>query len=286
MGWRNAIVRIGAAIATVLTVCCCGTDPAPSAAPPPGLSVSLQQWRSDVPVHRLQVAVRNDTATPVFFQDVRLVSGSFQEMPAQPVNSTLGRTPRTDLPIPYGAARCDPRRIPPVKPAVVLARLRVAGGPLHEVMFAIPHPDPLLGQLLRTECGEFMLRQSIQVAFGDTWTRTGGRLTGGIRILRKGGTAPVTVEDIGGTTHYDLKPASGERRPVAVIPGPSTTWEIPVVVTPSRCDPHAMGEAKQAFLFPVWASVGGAQTYRVIVVPDEPSQRLFQSFATAACGLT
>jgi hypothetical protein len=270
----------------MLSACCCGPAPEPSTAPPPGVSVSLQQWRSDVPVHRLQVAVRNDTDTPVFFQDVRLLGDSFQALPAEPVNTTLGRTPRTDLSIPYGPARCEPARIPDVRPAVVLARVRIGNGPVHEVRWAIPHPDPLLRQLVMTECGEFLLRQSLDVAFGDEWTRSGRRLMGVIRIRSKAATAPVTVEDIGGTTHYDLAPASGKRHPVAVIPPAAGARELPVVLTPSRCDPHAMGEAKQAFLFPLWASLDGRQTYRLIVVPPPRVQEVFQTHATEVCGFS
>ncbi|GII54039.1 hypothetical protein Pth03_24280 [Planotetraspora thailandica] len=286
MGRGVRIAGLWPAVAVALAVSACGPRPgpttAPSTVPPPGVSVSVQQWRSDVPVHRLQIAARNDTATPVYFQDVQLSTASFQVLPPQRVDTTLGRTPRTDFSIPYGTARCDRDRIPQVSPAVVIAHLRVGDGPLREVRFAVPHPDPILSGLLTTECGEFILRESVGVAFGDSWDRVGKELHGVIRVEPKNAAGPVTVDDVAGTTHYDLKPASGKTRPVTVVrSGPA---EIPVVVTPTRCDPHAFGEAKQAFLFSLWASAGGGATYRIVLTPSQEAQRLFQSYAADVCG--
>ncbi|MEV7802386.1 hypothetical protein AB0O28_05505 [Microbispora sp. NPDC088329] len=277
--WRRFSL-LAAAVVAVVTAAGCGDGAEPPAEPPPGVSVSLQQNRSDVPVHKMQVAVRNDTATPVYFKDVRLLTDSFRETPPQPVDTVLGRTPRTDFPISYGAARCASTRIPDVEPATVVAHVSVGKGPLHEVRWRVPHPDPLLRQLVNTECGEFLLKQSIDVTFGAGWTRSGRELRGALRVGLKTGAGPVTIQDIAGTTHYDLRPASGERKPVAVLTG---TRDLPVVVTPSRCDRHAMGEAKQAFLFSLWASAAGTQTYRLIVVPDQPTQRLFESYITEVC---
>ncbi|GAB3165418.1 hypothetical protein [Microbispora hainanensis] len=277
--WRRFSL-LAATVVAAATAVGCGADAGPSAEPPPGVSVSLQQNRSDVPAHKMQVAVRNDTATPVYFKDVRLLTDSFQETPPQPVDTVLGRTPRTDFPISYGAARCAPTRIPDAEPATVVAHIAVGKGPLHEVRWRIPHPDPLLRQLVNIECGEFLLRRSIDVTFGPAWTRSGRQLRGALRVDLKAGAGQVTIEDIAGTTHYDLRPASGEPKPVAVLTG---TRDLPVVVTPSRCDRHAMGEAKQAYLFSLWASAGGTQTYRLIVVPDQRTQRLFESYAMEVC---
>ncbi|WP_204043036.1 hypothetical protein [Acrocarpospora phusangensis] len=241
--------------------------------------------RSDVPVHRVRVAVTNTTTTPVYFSELQVLSDSFEPMPPKRVDMALGRTVRTDFPVPYGPARCDPKTIPAPKPAVIVAKLRVGDEPLREVRYPVPAGDPLLARLVRTECAQFILKQAIEVSFGSEWTREGDSLRGVLSVVRKGGGGePVTVDDVGATTHFDLKPASGKRKPIAVLTGASL--EIPVLVTSSRCDPHAFAEAKQAYLFPLWGTPPGVgETYTMEVVPPKPVQERFWDYAVDLCGL-
>jgi hypothetical protein len=235
--------------------------------------------------HSLEVAVRNDTTTPVYFSDVQLVSASFATLPPQKVDTTLGQTPRTDFPIPYGEARCDPVKIPAVAPATVVAHLRVGTEPLREVRFAIPHPDPLLSQFVKAECGAFIVRQSADVTFGDSWERAGKALQGVVVVTRGSGDEAVTIQDLGGTTHYNVVPLSGRHRPVIVLRPGESRVEIPVRVTPARCDPHAFAEAKQAYLFPVWMAKGDGETHTIISTPSKETQDVFLKYARDVCGV-
>ncbi|MEV1178030.1 hypothetical protein, partial [Nonomuraea sp. NPDC049784] len=61
--------------------------------------------------------------------------------------------------------------------------------------------------------------------------------------------------------------------------------EVPITLTPGRCDPHAFAEAKKAFLFPVRASIDGGQERVVIVVPPKPLQDRLITYALKTCGL-
>ncbi|GAA0412944.1 hypothetical protein GCM10010160_46480 [Acrocarpospora corrugata] len=237
-----------------------------------------------MPVHRLQVAVANTGTVPLFFEELQLQTESFQTMPPRRVDMPLGRTPRTDLPIPYGPARCDPTTIPAPKPAVVVAKLRVGDEPAREVRFPIPATDPLLAQLVRTECAAFILAQTVDVAFGTAWTRDGDRLRGALLVTRRRGSGPVSVDDLVGTTHYRLEPVSGKRKPVDVLTGASL--EIPVLITPTRCDPHAFAESKQAYLFTVrGTATPGGESYNMTVVPPEAVQLKFLDYAVDVCDL-
>jgi hypothetical protein len=245
------------------------------------VSVSLAQWRSDEPVHAMQVAVRNTTGTPVYFADVQLVTPSFKTLPPEKADTTIKRTERTDLRIPYGAANCTPQRLPEVRPATVVAHLRTGSEPLRKVVFPVPHPDPLLARLLRDECSEFLIKQAVSIEFGPEWKLSGKAMRGELVVTRRGpGTVKLT--DMGGTTHYVVTP---EHRPLGVLEAAGQRLEAPVALTPGRCDPHAFAEAKKAFLFPVRASIDGGEERVVIVVPPKPLQDRLIAYAMEQCGL-
>lgn len=268
---------------------CGGSSPtgaAPAAGPPPGVSVSLAQWRSDEPLHAMQVAVRNTTATPIYFADVQLVTPSFATLPPQKADITIKKTDRTDIPLRYGRAVCLPRGLPGVRPATVVAHVRTGGDPtLRKVAFPVPHPDPLLARLLRDECSEHLVRQAADITFGPTWTRDGTVMRTTLTLTRRGG-GTVAVHAIGGTTHYIATPATGPgTTPLLRLGAADRTAHVPVEITPGRCDPHAFAEAKKAFLFPVRASVDGGEERVVIVTPPQPVQDRLIRYALDVCGL-
>jgi hypothetical protein len=264
----------------------CGGDsvPPPDAAPPPGVSVSLAQWRSDEPAHRMQVAVRNTSETPVHFTDVQLVTPSFTTLAPQNVEITVKKTERTDLPIPFGKANCTPGRLPGVQPATVVAHVRVgAEQEPRKVVFEIPHPDPLLTRLLRDECSEHLIKLAADIAFGPEWKRVGDAMHGTLVLTRRGEGA-VTVHRIDGTTHYIAAPVT-EGDPIAELDAAAPGITAEIRLTPGRCDPHAFAEAKKAFLFPVRASVDGGEQRVVIVSPPKDVQDRLIHYALDVCGL-
>ncbi|SEL28395.1 hypothetical protein SAMN05660976_02206 [Nonomuraea pusilla] len=280
------VKRFTVALVMVALLTGCGSPEQPSAPsdhPPPGVSVSLAQWRSDEPAHALEVAVRNTSDTPVYFADLQLVTASFKTLPPQKADSVIKRTERTDLRIPFGPAVCTPQRLPDLRPATVVARVRTGSEPLRTVVFPVAHPDPLLAKLLRDECSEFLVRQAVDIAFGQDWTESGGAMRGSLVLTRR---APgtVTLEEMGGTTHYMVEPEHAGR-PLAVMDASVPTMRVPIALTPARCDAHAFAEAKKAFLFPVRAAIDGGQVRVVTVVPPEPLQGRLIQYALRACGL-
>ncbi|KAB8189949.1 hypothetical protein FH608_036345 [Nonomuraea phyllanthi] len=276
-----------ALVAAVLAAGCGPSGPPaqpsaePSSRPPAGVSVSLAQWRSDETAHALEVAVRNTTRTPVHFVDVQLVTPSFRTLPPRRVDATISTTERTDLQIPYGPAACTPERLPEVRPATVVAHVSTGGQAPRRVVFDVPHPDPLLARLLRDECSEFLIKEAADIAFGPGWTESGKAMHGNLVITRRGD-GEVTLNDMGGTTHYIVTPG---HRPLGVLAAGRQRLEVPITLTPGRCDPHAFAEAKKAFQFPVRAAVDGGQERVVIVVPPKPLQDRLTAYALKTCGL-
>ncbi|WP_143043662.1 hypothetical protein [Nonomuraea jiangxiensis] len=232
-------------------------------------------------MHELQVAVRNTSETPVYFADVQLVTPSFKTLPAQRADAVIKKTERTDLPIRYGPANCSPRGLPEVSPATVVAHVRTGSEQPYKVVFQVPHPDPLLARLLRDECSEYLIKQAVSLEFGPTWTESGKVMRGDLVVTRRG-PGEVTVTDMGGTTHYIVTP---EHRPLGSLAADQERLELPVELTPGRCDPHAFAEAKKAFLFPVRARIDGGEERVVIVVPPKPLQDRLIEYALRVCGL-
>lgn len=264
----------------------CGASEAPAAPPPDppaGVSVSLAQWRSDEPVHAIEVAVTNTTDTPVYFSDVQLVTPSFKTLPPKRADALLKRTPRTDLQIPYGAANCSPKGLPTLQPATVVAHLRTGSEPLRRVVFKVPHPDPLLTRLLRDECSAFLIKEAADIEFGADWTQAGKVMRGSLVLTRRG-TGVVAVHDVGGTTHYIATPVK-KSKPLATLDAGAQRAEVALELTPGRCDPHAFAEGKKAFLFPVRATIDGGEERVVIVVPPKPLQERLTAYALKTCGL-
>ncbi len=277
-------LALSAAVAVALAGCGAADKGAEPAAPPPdGVSVSLAQWRSDEPVHALQIAVRNTTTTPVYFADVQLVTASFKTLPPQSADATIRRTERTDLPITYGEANCSPSGLPQAQPATVVARVRTGDGPLRKVVFPVPHPDPLLSRLLRDECSAFLVKQAATLSFGPDWKQDGEVMRGSLVLTRRG-TGAVSVASVEGTTHYMVTPGV-KRRPLVTLEAGEQRAEAPIALSPGRCDPHAFAEAKKAFLFPVRASVDGGEERVVIVEPPKPLQERLIDYALRICGL-
>ncbi|WP_052424209.1 hypothetical protein [Nonomuraea candida] len=202
-------------------------------------------------------------------------------MPPQRADAVIGKTERTDLPIPYGAANCLPQGLPEVGPATVVAHVGGGSAPPRKVVFRVPHPDPLLARLLRDECSEFLIKQAAGIEFGPEWKESGKVMRGNLVVTRRG-PGTVTLNEMGGTTHY-IVTAGG--RPLGTLAAGAQRLEVPVELTPGRCDPHAFAEAKKAFLFPVRAAIDGGEERVVIVTPPQPLQHRLIAYAMRACGL-
>lgn len=277
-------MRAGIAALAAVTALSVVAGCAAETTPPDGISVTVEQWRGSEVLHQLEIAVHNDTGKPVYVADVQLVTDSFEVLPPKRVGRELRPSPRIDLRIPYGKARCRPDRVPEVSPATVIAHMRAGDEDLREVRFELPHPDPLLAKLLRAECEEYLVRQTADFRFVDGWKQSDGWLLGTLVVSRRGGDRPVTVHAIGGSTHYFVRPER-QREPVTVLTEAAAEQKIPVRIRPSRCDPHAFADAKKAFIFAVWASVGDGEKLYVSFTPPKRTRQLLLDFAVEECGL-
>lgn len=275
--------RVAALIALAMLMTACGSSP-PSKTPPQGLTVSLTQGRSDMPKHILTVLMANSAAAPVWVSDVRLVSPSFKTLAFERMDTYIKGVP-VALRIPYGEAVCSADAVPALRPSTVVAHVRTGDEAPREVSWALPQTERLLGKLLKEECEAFLIKQVVDIGFGTEWTEKEKVLHGTVIVARRSGDQPVTIKELLGNVHYKLEAAPTE------LAAGTQRVEIPVRITPERCDPHAFAEAKIAMLFNARVALGGGEPRYLVFRSDTvntPGGRLDQlilTYARKTCGL-
>ncbi|MBP2369025.1 hypothetical protein [Pseudonocardia parietis] len=235
-----------------------------------GLSGTVVQYRSDVAARVLTVRLR--AGAPVTVDRLELRPAGFAPSPPVTPGVVLGAGTTSDVRVPLGAPDCS------AEPAGSTA-LVTAGGVESVVVLADEYGA--VGALQRAECAERAVRDRAAVTFDPVWTRTGERLLGTLRLHRRAGDEPVTVTELGGTTIFGLRPAAGHTLPLTLAPAASDAV-LPVEVTATRCDPHALAESKRATAFVVAAVPGGGEPARLTVTPDDGGSLLV--FAADSCG--
>lgn len=261
----------GAALAGLLAGLLAGCASAP---PPDRLTVSLGQSRDNENRHLLQVVLANDADAPLDVVRLQLRSPGYSEV-APTVRSDAVRPGRQiAFPVEYGRADC--RRGGPGPTSVVVGR-RTADG-LVDVRLPVPDDDPLLPRLHRRECDLARLAEAVQVAFTPGWQRVGDTAVGELVLRRDPGAAPVELQTLEGTVVFTLRTPTP--LPQALE---ATRTVLPVVVTVSRCDFHALIESKRSFDFPWVSSLDGAEPLTSTVRPEPADQALLQQLLGDVC---
>jgi hypothetical protein len=282
MRWRPAAVGLAAILlgvgAGVGIKALRGANERP-AGPALTLHATAEQWRTDEVDRAIAVALHNDGPVPVRLSRVELVLPSFTGGPPSVEDVLLPATGlRVDVSIPYGTGKCpDVNATAPVAApaeAIVDARLD-SGGPTTRMRLSLPYPNVLLNRILRDECVQQRLNRSVVLSFGPWRPRPDGVLDGTL-ILTAGPdrNADVSLVELSGSIHTDVKPVGdAARSPLITLPATAASVQLPVTANASRCDPHAIAEAKKPFEFPAFLSVGGAPKLAT-TVPITETDRL------------
>ncbi|SDR11720.1 hypothetical protein [Thermostaphylospora chromogena] len=270
------------ALVLTLTVGC--TAAAPSA-PPHHLTARLEQARIDETRNVLSIAVTNPGPTTPHIHRLQLVAPPLETLAPTTVDTTIPLTPRIDLRVPYGPARCDGRTIPRARPAHAVAWIR-HNGTTTPVRLPLPHPDPLLQRIVTGQCGQAIVSAAADVAFASRWTSTTRdghpALHGHIRIRRKRPGPTVTLHDIRGSVILQLRPrVTGT--PVATLRPQDDRLRIPVRIIATRCDAHALAESKKTFVLPYWVSIDGGRPHYLEFTVSPALRTRLQSLIARTC---
>lgn len=250
----------------------CAGDPGPE----PSLSAEVRQYRSDVPLRMLSVTTTNRTDAVVTIQRVQLLTRGFVTLPSAPLDVVLQPGDRVDVPAAYGAARCGA----PLPGGADAARMhvRVGQGTPTEVLVRLSPTGGLLLRLHASECALAGLREAVAVELGPSWVRRGDRLEGALVLRRRAGDLPVEVLEPGGHIVFTVRGAL----PALLAPG-QQEMSVPIAVTPTRCDGHALSQNSRGAVFPFVVALGGADPVQVPAAAERELQTQLQALATDVC---
>lgn len=220
---------------------------------PPELTVGLYQTRSDMPLDKMEIQVRNNTDSPVTVQRAQLVSTRLSQFPLwdEPVEIPPGAA--VDLKVQLPPAVCGDGDSDEVR--LIVGRQEMT----------LPATDTLgqMAKYVQAQC----FRQEVERLGRISVTGLDGD------VLELNVSGPIRVMEVGTTTLF--RP----RNPQAPASG------TPLRLRPNRCDAHALADDKQGTYFPLTVQLPGgvAGSYRLGV--DAQLRNELYRFYAQECGL-
>jgi hypothetical protein len=238
-----------------------------------GLSAIVERSRLFAADHMMELVLRSGRTAPRSLAAYRLESPLFEPLAphARAVTLRTGGVP-ISVPLPYGPPRCDHEADGTSQVAAVIDGA--------EVLLPVDE-SPLLQQHAE-ECAAVLVREAVDLRFGDQWTPGAhGTLEGQIELQRRRGGTTVVVDEMAGTVIFSLS-FRDDLAQALRVDDERQRAEVPVVVTVSGCSAHALIESKKTYRFPTWVSVDGAEPVRVEVEPGGAARAAFEALL-AAC---
>lgn len=229
-------MRRTAALLLVLVLAGCGLGDEPEPAPglPEGVSVSLDQARSDMATRRVLARVSNGSAEPLVVRELRVrlprwdTDGVYEGPATVPAGGSLNLA----VEAPRGACGegVDAR-----------VQLRAEGGDRTRSGGATDRFGAI-ERLLDRDCADALLA----VAVGPP-RREGREIV--LPLVLRAPEEPVVVGTVGGTVLLDLAPGEDGRIDHRLGAGDGLARDVRLV--PARCDAHVVAEDKVGTLLPL-----------------------------------
>jgi hypothetical protein len=258
-------VRAGVLLAGVLVAGC-----AP-AAPEVRLTAASEYGRHAAVQGKVDLYVANRGTVPVEVVAYQVRHPMFEVVPATERASTLPPGGQELItPVAFGAPRCGTTSAGSAQVAV-----RLASG--EELLLPLPDREPGLLRAHRLACAAEAVEAVAAVSLGPLYVRDGGVVRTVLRLERRSPGA-VVVPELLSSILFSIDAARLE------LPAGAAAAEVPVVVTATRCDRHALVESKTAFTFPYLAAVDGGEPARLSVTARPEGRAVLQALLDDACG--
>lgn len=281
----RAVGAVGAvAAALLLAGCSAGRSPAaapssiaaasPTVVAVPGLTAEAVRLRTDEALGgQVQVRVANTGDAVFTVTSVQLDSPGFVVLPATAAATEYEPRRVIDLPTPFGAVDCA------AEPDPAAARLTVVRPDGAVEHLQVPLAGRTLAQVHGEECGVQAVAEVVDVSVRDL-AGSGETLTGAVVLSRRAGDEPIEVSFLAGSVV--LEPVPDRELPVTLAPG-DPELRLPVTFDAERCDPHALGETKKPFVFPLTVAVGDGPAVAVDLPIDEAQRAQLGELLARVC---
>lgn len=289
--------RIAALIVVAAMTPVAGCSPAAPPAPGPSgaaataaeLAVTAEVYRTRIDPSRgaIQLSVRNDAEAPLTIVVAALESPALSTPISRERTTVIGPGLTRDLPLTLSPAACPASSTAP--PEAVLT-VMLADGSSTELR--VPTTDRL-GQWtawIEAECFAAAVAQRATLDVEHDAARDDGALIG-LRLTADRLDTGLELVSIGDTVLFGLvSGADGARvtsMPLVVSSDSGSgagAVSIPLVITPARCDAHALADDKQGTLFVVDVLLDGEPGSVTIIANSATRAALYDAY-TRACGL-
>jgi len=242
----------------------------------PGITAEAVRLRSDVAIGRqFQVRLQNTGTEPFTVTSAQFDSPGFAVLPAREETAQFAPGRVIDLPVDYGAVQCSAGPDPAV---AVLTVLRPSGA---VETLRVPLAGSTVRQLFDTDCAVAGVLAVVDVAVVDL-AEADGAMTADVVLTRRGdGDDVVVVSDL--LASVVLQPVPQVDLPVRLAPA-QQELRLPVAFDAERCDPHALAEVKQPFVFPLIVTVGDDGDGVGVDLPlDDAQEVALQGFLGRVC---
>jgi len=277
--------------------------PGPVTAADVAVTAEVYRTRIDAARGGIQLSVRNDGPVPLTITEARLVSPHVASTPVRERTTTIPAGGTRDLAMLLPAVACpadraddqdaDPDAVAPPEAVLVV---RLIDGSTAEV--TLPTADRLgqWSEWVAAECLAVAVDTRMALAVRHDPSRDEGPLIGLLldiepRPQPPGLGAPPDVQllSIAAPVLFGLVRSSdgalipSHELPATVVDG-GRAESIPLLLTPARCDAHAIADDKQGTLFRIAVTVDGAPGTVTVVADAETRAALYDAY-TRACGL-
>ncbi len=250
-----------------------------------GLVAEVEKPRYLATRPMLQVIRRNAGTSPAQVERLQLVTPGFAPRTPTVRDATLPPGRRVDIPIAYGRARCDASAAASPDEPLIMVQVRGEESEVRELRVPLPQPNETLDRLQDIACRQRAVRQGLDLGFGGPWTagEAAGDATvrGSLVIRRRGSDEPVTVGAVGSNVNFTLRAAAEPPAPLVRMDPATRSARVPVEITASRCDAHAMADSKKMFLFPVWVTLGDDPEQYLEISPEGRGRRMLEELIQA-----
>jgi hypothetical protein len=239
-----------------------------------GITAEAVRLRSDVAIGRqFQVRVTNTGTEPFTVTSAQLDSPGFALMPARQETAQFAPRRVIDLPVDYGAVKCSGQ------PEPAVAQLTVVRPDGAEEALRVPLAGRTVRELYDSDCAVEAVLAVVDVAVVDL-AEADGTMTADVVLIRRRDGDDVVVSDLLASVVLQAVP---QVELPARLGARERELRLPVVFDAERCDPHALAEVKQPFVFPLIITVGDGDDVGVDLPLDDDQKLTLQGFLGRVC---